>query len=108
MEEDHVILSDPLNSLELVFSSQTSSSPVARPAIIPLSPLSVPLPGQINKTVSGKAANIELEEAEVFVVLTLILDETKMIKDDIRSIKFEVNEIGGRMVNVQVKIEMLN
>ena len=63
VEKDHVKLSDPPKSLELVFSSQTSSSPVARPAIIPLSPLSVPLPGLINKTVSGKAANIESEEA---------------------------------------------
>ena len=51
VEEDHITLSDPLKSLELVFSSQTSSSPIARPAIIPLSPLSVPLPGLINKTV---------------------------------------------------------
>ena len=89
----------PLSSPELVVQ------PVIRPAIQPVSSPSFPLTGLIQQTAPEGTNEHHVNETKISAMLMRILDEIKEIKDDILSLKCEVNCLGGIISNIERKVE---
>ena len=109
--DNQLNLSDPLRCLDIVFSPLSSPElvvqPVIRPAIQPVSSPSFPLPGLIQQT-APEGTNDHVNEPTISAMLIRILDEIKEIKDDIISLKCEVNCLGGTVANIERKVEKVD